>query len=294
MPQTGEVRYLVLADRAVPYLLARVRWPDVAQAISARSPGWLEDRGLFDLPYDSSAITVSFHQAASVAAGWGTQLQPGAVDGVLPYMRRMPANWSDLSPSERHAWGIEFAGGGRSSRRSVRRLRSAQAKMAASSTVRSSEHTAMLAGARRDLGASADGPASYGHDKMAHVMSRHEEVAMERRQHMRLRVEGRVHIRHGHTTVSAGMADLGVGGVRCVVPGAAAGLAPGAKLDGPFLLESGVTTWRVCLNVMGWICWQRRTATDTHFGVLFRELDEGEIHGVQRFLAAACSRRGSR
>ena len=33
---TGEVRYLVLAECAAPYLLARVRWPDVAQAITAR------------------------------------------------------------------------------------------------------------------------------------------------------------------------------------------------------------------------------------------------------------------
>src|ERR1019366_271819 len=65
----GEVRYLVLADRAVPYLLARVRWPDVAQAISAASPDWIEDSGLFDLPYDPSAVTVSFPQAAAVASG---------------------------------------------------------------------------------------------------------------------------------------------------------------------------------------------------------------------------------
>ena len=56
MPGTGEMKYLVLADRAVPYLLARVRWPDVAQAISAASPGWLDDQGLFDLPYDPSAV----------------------------------------------------------------------------------------------------------------------------------------------------------------------------------------------------------------------------------------------
>jgi len=56
----GDVRYLVLVDRAVPYLLARVRWPDVAQAISAASPDWVEDQGLFDLPYDPSAVTVSF------------------------------------------------------------------------------------------------------------------------------------------------------------------------------------------------------------------------------------------
>ena len=34
-PTAGEIPYFVLVDRAVPYLLARVRWPDVAQAISA-------------------------------------------------------------------------------------------------------------------------------------------------------------------------------------------------------------------------------------------------------------------
>src|SRR5579864_9344153 len=132
MPDTGEVRYLVLADRAVPYLLARVRWPDVAQAVSARSPDWLEDPGLFDLPYDPSAIAVSFPQAASVASGWGRQLHPGAAEDVPSYMRRMPANWSDLSPSERRAWGIESVGRRHPAPRRVRRLRSSQAKIAAS------------------------------------------------------------------------------------------------------------------------------------------------------------------
>ena len=87
MPYTGELTYLVLTDHAVPYLLARVHWPDVAQGISARSTDWLEDTGLFDLPYDPSAIAVSFPQAASVAAGWGTQLQPGAAEDVLATAR---------------------------------------------------------------------------------------------------------------------------------------------------------------------------------------------------------------
>ena len=40
------------------------------------SPGWLDDPGLFDLPYDPSAVTVSFPQAASVAAGWGKHITP--------------------------------------------------------------------------------------------------------------------------------------------------------------------------------------------------------------------------
>src|SRR6202044_1940435 len=69
IPGSRDVRYLVLADRAVPYLLARVRWPDVAQAISAANSEWVEDQGLFDLPYDPSAVVVSFPQAASIAGG---------------------------------------------------------------------------------------------------------------------------------------------------------------------------------------------------------------------------------
>jgi hypothetical protein len=121
MSHTAEIKYYVLADRAVAYLLARVRWPDVAQAISAASPDWLDDTGLFDLPYDPSALAVSFEQAASVAAGWGRQLHAEPADDVPSYIRRMPANWSDLSPSERNAWGLEFVGRRRAPVRRFRR-----------------------------------------------------------------------------------------------------------------------------------------------------------------------------
>jgi hypothetical protein len=118
---TGEIRYLVLTDRAAPYLLARVRWPDVAQAITARCPDWLDDPGLFDLPYDPNSVAVSFAQAASVAAGWGRQLSDEPAENAPSFIRRMPANWSDLSPSERRAWGIEFVGRRRSLARRIRR-----------------------------------------------------------------------------------------------------------------------------------------------------------------------------
>ena len=120
MPATPDVRYFVLADRAVPYFLARVRWPDVAQAISAASPDWLDDVGLFDLPYDPSAVDVSFEQAISVAAEWGTQLHPEPIEGAPSYIRRMPAGWSNPSPSERNAFGIEFAGRLRAPARRIR------------------------------------------------------------------------------------------------------------------------------------------------------------------------------
>jgi hypothetical protein len=105
-----EIAYFVLADRAVPYLLARVRWPDVAQAISAANPDWLDDTGLFDLPYDSNSVRLSFEQASSVAAAWGSHLQTQPTRDAPSYIRRMPANWSHLSPSELRAWGLEFVG----------------------------------------------------------------------------------------------------------------------------------------------------------------------------------------
>src|ERR1039457_3039840 len=110
IPNTDGLTYLVLADRAVPYLLARVRWPDVAQAITVGSPDWLDDPGLFDLPYHPSAVKVSFAQAASVAAACGRHLRAEAAEGVPSFIRRMPANWSDLSPVERRAYGLEPVG----------------------------------------------------------------------------------------------------------------------------------------------------------------------------------------
>jgi hypothetical protein len=117
----ADIGYYVLADRAVAYLLARVRWPDVAQAISAASPDWLDDTGLFDLPYDPGSVLLSFEQAASVAAGWGTQLHAEPARDAPSYIRRMPANWSELTPSERGAWGLEFVGKRRAPVRRIRR-----------------------------------------------------------------------------------------------------------------------------------------------------------------------------
>lgn len=273
----GELRYFVLADRAVPYLLARVRWPDVSQAITARSPDWLDDPGLFDLPYDPGAVTVSFPQAACVAAGWGRPLHPGSADGVPSYIRRMPANWSDLSPSERRAWGLESLGRGRSSPRRVRRLRSSQAKVfaasASSAASTANGHVAVLAGAGAGRGS----------------------AETERRRDMRVRVDGRAHIRCGDTTtISVGLVDLSEGGMGCVLPEGSPLAAPGATLGGPFLLEAEATASRICLDVAGQTSWQRGTGASTQFGVVFGHLDEGESEGVQRFLAAACSRRGRR
>lgn len=138
-----DIRYLLLVDRAVPYLLARVRWPDVAQAISPASPDWLDDPGLFDLPYDRAALPVSFEQAVSVAAAWGTQLHPDPVVGAPSYIRRMPADWSHLSPSERRTWGLESVG---RLRAPSRRIRRAAGSLAAGQAERRSDVRVRLGG----------------------------------------------------------------------------------------------------------------------------------------------------
>ncbi len=280
----------MLADRAAPYLLARVRWPDVAQAITAGSPDWLDDPGLFDLPYEPSAVAVSFTQAASVAAGWGRQLHAEPAQGVPSFIRRMPANWSDLSPVERRAYGLESVGRRRDSARRLRRLRSSPEKIGVRVPV-ANGHPGALAGDRNSAGVHRR--AANGHSQVAGVTSA-PGGATERRRQVRVSVDGRAHIRYGHATISAGLVDLSEGGVRCVLPEASPMLAPGTTVDGPFLLEAEVTTSRICLSVAGWISWNRNIRAGTHFGVIFGRLDDGETEGVHRFLVAASSRRGSR
>jgi hypothetical protein len=244
VPDSGEIRYFVLADRAVPYLLARVRWPDVGQALSAASADWLDDPGLFDLPYDPGAVMVSFAQAASVAAGWGRPLHAEAAEDVPSYIRRMPANWSDLSPSERRALAIEFVGRRRAPARRGRR------------------------------------PAVVASDEV-------DSVATERRGDVRVRLAGRAHIRYEHTTISAGLVNLGERGAGCLLPEVPPRVASGATLAGPLLLEVEAEASRICLDVASRISWHRSTAAGTHFGVSFAELSADETEGVQHFLAAA-------
>jgi hypothetical protein len=115
MAGTPEVQYLVLPDATNPYLLARVRWPDVFQAISAARPDWQDDPGLFDLPYDPNSQPVTLDQAATIAAAWGASLpsDEAAPTSEASLMRRMPADWSNLSRAEKRAWSIEIVKNGK-------------------------------------------------------------------------------------------------------------------------------------------------------------------------------------
>jgi hypothetical protein len=201
----------------------------------------------------------------------------------------MPANWSDLSPAERRAWGIEFVGRRHVSARRIRRLRAIQAKTAVAQV---NGYVGALAGGGPSEGVA--GLAVYERSQVTEMTSGPGNVATERRLDMRVRVDGRAYIRYGHDTISVGLVDLSEGGGQFVLPETSPMLVPGATLDGPILLEAAVTTSRICLNVASRIRWHCSTGAGMHFGVVFGQLDEGETEGIQRFIAAACSRRGAR
>jgi hypothetical protein len=104
------VAYLVLPNAEAPFLLARVRWPDVYQAISAVRTDWQDDPGLFDLPYAPASVHISYEDAVEIAEGWGARIPSEEADQQSgpSLIRRMPSDWSSLSTAERRAWSIEF------------------------------------------------------------------------------------------------------------------------------------------------------------------------------------------
>ena len=104
------VKYLVLPNVENAFLLARVRWPDIYQAISPVRADWQDDPGLFDLPYSPGSMHISYEQAAEIAAEWGTEIPSEDADQQLAptLIRRMPADWTSLSTAERRAWSIEI------------------------------------------------------------------------------------------------------------------------------------------------------------------------------------------
>jgi hypothetical protein len=103
------VQYRILTSDGEPFLLARVRWPDIAEALSKGRPVWQSDPGLFDLPYEPSSTAISETEADALTEEWGaTAASDVTPSGAPPVMRRMPPNWSDLSPAERRLWHLEL------------------------------------------------------------------------------------------------------------------------------------------------------------------------------------------
>ncbi|MGA3353000.1 MAG: PilZ domain-containing protein [Acidimicrobiales bacterium] len=280
----ADVQYLVLPDSVRPYLLARVRWPDVAQAISAGRPYWQHDPGLFDLPYEPSSATVTPAEAALIAASWGARLSD-PTDPVPFLFRRMPPNWSYLVPAERHAWSLEFVLGRRGSASHAGRSRSFLRKHRHDQSLRQPElelggQTTKLLGTpdgepapRNSLDPSVKG---NGHLPMA---------ASERRRHARVHLSGRAQIRCCHKIISVDLLNISEGGLHLVVPYARSILESGRTLDPPLWLEDRISGSDISLDVASSVSWHSIVGPTTQLGVVFAELNDEQAQQVQSFLA---------
>ncbi len=286
--EAADVRYFVIPDAAKPYLLARVRWPDVAQAVSAARPDWQEDPGLFDLPYDPIASAVTVAQAASIAAGWGAHLRFDSSNTAPPLIRRMPANWSNMAPAERRAWSLEPIIG----RRGVgpRRGRSrVLLRTLSPSQTRALEPAERMTNVLDEPAHDAvpqDAANLVGEDS-SHLTTK----APERRRHARVHVFGRAHMSRGRETISGSLVNVSQGGVHCVVPQLA--LEFGGRLDPPLLLDDDISKSRITLEVSSSVTWLRENGPSTQLGVVFAEMDYEQVQRVQRFLVAAGAGAGS-
>ena len=258
----AEVKYYVLGGSTNPYLLARVRWPDVGQAITAGCREWQEDIGLFDLPYDPSSAAVTVAEASAIAAAWGVRLPADASvkSSVLPLIRRMPSNWSHLSPAEKRAWSLEFVVTG---------------PRAEHSRVTSERHPGRGARATR-----------FGRWRSSATTG-------ERRLHSRVLVGGRAQIHYGRKTVNANLVDINLGGMHCVVLDTQAVLETGGKLEAPLVLETDAFEGLIILEVGGTVTWHDHTGLGTHFGVAFERLNDDQVERVQRLLVTSGAEQAS-
>jgi len=276
----AELQYMVLSDNTNPYLLARVRWPDVAQAISAGRPDWQDDPGLFDLPYDPSGVTVTRAEAVSIAEAWGANIDSDTAFPAFSLIRRMPANWSNLVPAEKRAWSLEFLG--RRNRASSRRLRSRL------HTRQPSQQATQL------IGITAMKPRLAPiYDSASRSDSSPATVATERRGYPRVPVQGRAQISSYRKAISAHLVDLSQSGVNCVVPDARSLRQFGLNLDSPVVLESGLSGSRIRLDVNGRIVWRRNLGPGIRLGIVFGELNNDQAEQVRQFLVNASAHQES-
>jgi hypothetical protein len=283
--EVAEVQYLVLPDSVNPYLLARVRWPDVAHAISARHPVWQHDQGLFDLPYDPSSATVTFARAASIAAGWGASLAVDPAEPVLSVMRRMPANWSNLVRAEKRAWSLELVAGRRTGRaRSF--LRTPKSSHDRSTLEPAGGLPRHATPARAEAGSERVTPVSNGTKLPA-------AVAAERRRHGRVSVMGRAQIKCGQETITVNLVDVGQGGLHCVVPEANTAPAVGGRIESRLLLEDEATESEIDIDLVGRVAWRALDVPGTKLGVEFSDLNKTQVDQLEQFLAVFDKERGS-
>jgi len=69
------IQYAIESDgEGVPYMLARIQWPDVSESISPTNPKWKTNNHLFNMVYGSDGEWISAEDADRIAQSWGTTL----------------------------------------------------------------------------------------------------------------------------------------------------------------------------------------------------------------------------
>jgi len=275
----GKMAYVVLGGTAKPYLLARIHWPDVAQAITAGCHNWLDDVGLFDLPYDAIASEVTYTEAAAIASNWGASLpsEETAIECARPLIRRMPAEWSKLTPAEKRAWSLEFVTTGLRAD-AIRRREEAGERRRGS----------VLPALRKALGG------FHYPDELKPATPPAPAQSSERRLHARVPARGRSQIRCGNKTVSATLVDVSQGGARWRIIDSDAALEVGVQLDpSPLVVEGEGSGNEVSLDVGGTVMWGETTAMGAQFGVAFEPLSADQTDRVQHLLHSSASRKSA-
>ncbi len=260
---TPELKYYVLGDSTNPYLLARIRWPDVSHAITAGCRDWQDDIGLFDLPYDPGASPVTTEHASAIASGWGTTLPLDTeVSGLTrPLIRRMPANWSNLSRAEVYAWSLEP-------------VFSRRASDGSPAVLERRGPFAMVRRMRDRRSASVS-------------LELAQTEASERRRHARVPVGGVAQIRHGSDIVSADIVDFSPGGAHWVFIDSNRAFMVGETIEPPFVLEQDGPRDQLRLNVSGTIVWHKESQVGSHVGVAFGKLSKKQVDRIGHLLETA-------
>jgi len=292
MPDIG---YWALPDSSDPYLLARVRWPDVAEAISPGCPDWRHDTGLFDLPYNRHSRSLTEDEAALWAARWGANLPEGAgAEPALVLIRRMPATWSNLSPADRRAWALDgvLPHVGRGIRPSWLTRLVAWAKATTGTTasvVVPDTAVPSTAMERPSATVSAASPAAVTVAPSAPAMALGDGNgrAEERRRAARVRLQGTVELRLGQRALAAELVDVSESGFHCTVRASQAKPGVGRRLASPVRLATQRREQRLDLDVAGAVSWRRAVAGTTHLGIALEPLDDDQRRRVHEFLAAA-------
>jgi hypothetical protein len=258
---TSSIQYLVLPDVRSPFLLARVRWPDVAQAISPANLEWQDDPGLFDLPYDPSSVAISAEHASAIAEGWGASLPAGgeASAWTRSIIRRMPPNWSSPSPAEVYQWSLDLARP--AGPRGHASFPSAEARTRRFASL-------LRAGDRSNV---------------ANDEAEHEKV--DRRREPRVRIRSLAEIGFGTAHLPAELLDLAGGGARLFLRHCSAVLDVGRTLDPLVLIDSNGTIATKRLELSGTVEWRSDSREGSDFGVSFRSLRTAQSDGVRLLVA---------